>query len=103
MEFVDEESNIAKMQVTLSGEATQKAFNKACEFFNEEVKNKNYKVDGFRAGSKLPPAYLMKLFSEGRVIAVCAQLLSDAIQDACETTGLKFVGRGRILDFNSAK
>jgi FKBP-type peptidyl-prolyl cis-trans isomerase (trigger factor) len=98
--FVDNETNIAKMTVTLSGTQTMKAFNKACDLFNEEVKTKGYKVDGFRSGAKLPPAYILKIFSSERVNAVTAQLLTDDIQDECEKTGLKFVGRGRILNFN---
>ena len=100
VQSIDSESNVAKMVVTLSAAATQKAFAKACDIFNEEVKTKGYKVDGFRAGAKLPPAYILKLFSKERVDAVCAQLLSEDIQDECEKTGLKFVGRGRILQFN---
>ena len=100
MQSIDSESNVAKMVVTLSAAATQKAFAKACDIFNEEVKAKGYKVDGFRAGAKLPPAYILKLFSKERVDAVCAQLLTEDIQDECEKTGLKFVGRGRILQFN---
>lgn len=100
VEVVDKEANIAKLTVTLSGQQTQKAYTAACNLFNEEVKTKGYKVDGFRAGSKLPPAYLVKIFSQERLNAVCAQLLSEAIQDECEKTGMKFVGRGRILEFN---
>lgn len=100
VQSIDSESNVARMVVTLSATATQKAFAKACDIFNEEVKAKGYKVDGFRAGSKLPPAYILKLFSRERVNAVCAQLLTEDIQDECEKTGLKFVGRGRILQFN---
>lgn len=100
VQSIDNESNVAKMMVTLSAASTQKAFAKACDIFNEEVKTKGYKVDGFRAGAKLPPAYILKLFSKERVNAVCAQLLTEDIQDECEKTGLKFVGRGRILQFN---
>lgn len=57
VQLVDSDANIAKLTVTLSGQQTQKAFTKACDLFNEEVKTKGYKVDGFRAGSKLPVNY----------------------------------------------
>lgn len=33
----------------------------------------------------------------------CATLLSEEIQSECDKTGLKFVGRGRITDFNEMK
>lgn len=100
---VDKESNVAKMTVTLSGEQTQKAFQRSCDLFNEEVKSRNYKVSGFRPGSKLPPSYLYKMFGEERVKSLCGTLLSEEIQDECEKTGLLFVGRGRITAFNEAE
>ena len=58
---VDSESNIAFMTVAISGEDTQKAFTKAVEMFHEEVKNKEYKVAGFRPGAKLPASYLYQV------------------------------------------
>ena len=90
------------MTVVLSGEATQRAFAKSCELFNEEVKSGGYTVPGFRPGSKLPPAYLYKIFGEDKIKLFCGNLLSDDIQDECEKTGLMFVGRGKILSFNEA-
>jgi hypothetical protein len=32
---VDKEKNVAYMSITIPGDETQKAFNKACELFNE--------------------------------------------------------------------
>jgi hypothetical protein len=58
---IDKDSNIAFMSVALSGDQTQRAFTKSCELFNEEVKNRGYKVAGFRPGAKLPPAYLYQV------------------------------------------
>ena len=58
---VDDATNIAYMTVAISGESTQKAFTKAVEMFNEEVKKKDYKVAGFRPGAKLPASYLYQV------------------------------------------
>ena len=58
---IDKDTNIAFMTVAISGEDTQKAFSKAVEMFNEEVKNKEYKVAGFRPGAKLPASYLYQV------------------------------------------
>ena len=55
---------------------------------------------GFRQGAKLPPAYLYQMFGEDKVKLLCGNLLSEEIQDECEKTGLMFVGRGRITNFN---
>ena len=40
----DETENLATVTVTLSPDQTQKAFDQACEMFNEEVKTRGYKV-----------------------------------------------------------
>lgn len=97
---VDKEKNVAYMSITIPGDETQKAFNKACELFNEEVKERGYSVPGFRQGTKLPHPYLYQIFGEEKIKQFCATLLSEAIQDQCEKTGMLFVGRGRIMDFN---
>ena len=39
------------------------------------------------------------MFNEEKVKSFCGSLLSEAIQDECEKTGLMFVGRGRIMNF----
>ncbi|KAJ1430471.1 trigger factor/SurA domain-containing protein [Ochromonadaceae sp. CCMP2298] len=96
---IDKETNVAVMEVTLPGEQTKKAFSKACDMFNEEVKMRGYTAPGFRPGSKLPPQYLYQMFGETTVKSFCGNLLAEAIQDECEFTGLMFVGRGRITDF----
>jgi len=44
---MDEAANLATVSITLSAEQTQKAFDAACEMFNEEVKTRGYKVRGF--------------------------------------------------------
>ena len=59
---IDKDNNIAYMTVAISGEDTQKAFSKAVEMFNEEVKSKEYKVAGFRPGAKLPASYLYQVY-----------------------------------------
>lgn len=100
---IDKESNIAYMTVTISADDTQKAFAQACELFNVEVKERGYSVPGFRKGAKLPPAYLYQIFGEDKLKKFCGTLLSEAIQDECEKTGLMFVGRGRIMEFNEAE
>ena len=99
---IDKENAIAYIDLTLTAAQTQKAFTDSCEMFNEEVKTRGYKVPGFRPGSKLPPAYLYQIFGEDRVKLMCGTLLSEQIQDECEKTGLQFVGRGRIMQFNEA-
>lgn len=43
------------------------------------------------------------MFGEEQVKKFCATLLSEEIQDECDKTGLKFVGRGRITDFSEMK
>jgi len=43
------------------------------------------------------------MFGEEQVKKFCATLLSEEIQSECDKTGLKFVGRGRITDFNEMK
>jgi len=96
---VDKSNNIAQLSVTLSGEATQKAFDTACNGFNEEVKKRGLKIQGFRPGAKLPPLYLYQIFGEDQVKNFCGTLLAPDIQDECEKTGLMFVGRGRITNF----
>lgn len=68
--------------------------------YNQEVRERGYKVSGFRQGAKLPPAYLYQIFGEDKVKLLCGNLLSEEIQDECEKTGLMFVGRGRITSFN---
>lgn len=100
---VDKSLNVAYMTVALTGEQTQRAFAQSCDLFNEEVQNRGYKAPGFRPGSKLPPAYLYQMFGEDRVKLLCGNLLSEEIQDECEKSGLMFVGRGRITQFNEAK
>ena len=65
---IDKNTNIATMAIALSGEQTQSAFLKSCELFNEEVKERGYKVAGFRQGAKLPPAYLYQMFGEDKVM-----------------------------------
>ena len=97
---MDKENSVCVMEITLSGEVTQRAFTKACELFNEEVKSRGYTAAGFRKGSKLPPAYLYQMFGEDRVKMLTGNLMSDEIQDECEKTKLMFVGRGRITEFN---
>ena len=97
---VDKENNIALIAIALTGTQTQKAFQESCDLFNSEVKKKEYKVQGFRPGAKLPPAYLYQIFGEDQVKLMCANLLTEEIQDECEKTGLVFVGRGRIINFN---
>jgi trigger factor len=99
---IDKASNVAKMIVTVSGDATSKAFNKACDLYNKEVKERDYSVPGFRPGAKLPPVYLYQMFGEQNVKQMCGSLLSAEIQDECEITGLVFVGRGRITDFRAS-
>lgn len=96
---VDKTKNIAQLSVTVSGESTQKAFNTACDGFNEEVKRRGLKIQGFRPGAKLPPLYLYQIFGEDQVKQFCGTLLASDIQDECEKTGLMFVGRGRITNF----
>ena len=64
------------------------------------MKERGYKVAGFRQGAKLPPAYLYQMFGEDKVKLLCGNLLSEEIQDECEKTGMMFVGRGRITQFN---
>jgi len=97
---IDKEVGIASMTIALTGPQTQKAFAEACEMLNEEVKSREYKVPGFRPGSKLPPNYLYQIFGEDRVKLLCGNLLGEEIHDECEKTGLTFVGRGRITKFN---
>ena len=99
---LDKETNVAFMSIALTGEQTQAAFTKSCELFNVEVKTRGYKAAGFRPGAKLPPAYLYQMFGEDRVKLLCGTLLSEEIQDECEKTGMMFVGRGRITNFNEA-
>lgn len=41
---IDENENLATIEVVLSPQQTQKAFDAACEMFNEEVKTRGYKV-----------------------------------------------------------
>ncbi len=96
----DKNSGVATLKITLNGDATSKAFNQACELFNNEVKSRGYKVPGFRPGAKLPPMYLYEIFGEDKVKLFCGTLLGGDIQDQCEKTGLMFVGRGRIMQFN---
>jgi len=99
---VDKIKNIAQLSVTLSGESTLKAFNTACDGFNEEVKKRGLKIQGFRPGAKLPPLYLYQIFGEEQVKQFCGTLLAPDIQDECEKTGLMFVGRGRITNFDGS-
>ena len=99
---LDKETNVAFMSIALTGEQTQAAFTKSCDLFNEEVKTRGYKAAGFRPGAKLPPAYLYQMFGEDRVKLLCGTILSEEIQDECEKTGMMFVGRGRITNFNEA-
>ena len=72
---IDKTTNIATMAIALSGEQTQSAFLKSCELFNEEVKERGYKVAGFRQGAKLPPAYLYQMFGEDKVRLILLILL----------------------------
>ena len=58
---MDKENSVAEMEITLSADATQKSFTKACELFNDEVKQRGYTAAGFRKGAKLPPAYLYQI------------------------------------------
>lgn len=97
---MDKDNSLAEMEITLSAEATQKSFTKACELFNDEVKQRGYTAAGFRKGAKLPPAYLYQMFGEDRVKMLTGNLMSEEIQDQCEKTKLLFVGRGRITNFN---
>jgi len=96
---LNKETSIAQVSVTLSKEMTQRAFDQSCELYNNEVKNRKYKIPGFRPGAKLPASYLFQMFGESTVKLLCAKLLSEDIQAECDKTGLIFVGRGRILDF----
>ena len=41
---MDETENLAVIEVVLSPGQTQKAFDAACEMFNDEVKTRGYKV-----------------------------------------------------------
>jgi trigger factor len=100
MKNLDKETNVAFMSIALTGAQTQAAFAKSCDLFNEEVKTRGYKAAGFRPGAKLPPSYLYQMFGEDRVKLLCGTLLSEEIQDECEKTGMLFVGRGRITNFN---
>lgn len=97
---INKENNVAKMAVAITGEATGKAFQKSCELYNKEVVEREYSVPGFRKGAKLPPNYLYQMFGEANVKNLCGSLLAEEIQDECEHTGLTFVGRGRITNFN---
>lgn len=99
---VDKANAVACIAVALTGAQTQKAFASSCDMYNEEVKTRGYKIAGFRPGAKLPPAYLYQIFGEERIKGLCGTLLSEEIQDECEKTGLMFVGRGRITNFNEA-
>lgn len=100
---VDKERNVALISLAVGGSQTQKAFSESCDIFNAEVKKKELKVPGFRPGAKLPAAYLFQIFGEEQVKSLCANLLTEDIQDECEKTKLSFVGRGRIMNFNEAK
>lgn len=100
---MDKENSVAEMEITLSADATQKSFTKACELFNDEVKQRGYTAAGFRKGAKLPPAYLYQMFGEDRVKMLTGNLMSEEIQDECEKTKLLFVGRGRITNYNVEK
>lgn len=100
---VDKERNVALISLAVGGTQTQKAFTESCDIYNAEVKKKELKVPGFRPGAKLPAAYLFQIFGEEQVKSLCANLLTEDIQDECEKTGLMFVGRGRIVNFNEAK
>lgn len=97
---MDETENLAVIEVVLSPGQTQKAFDAACEMFNDEVKTRGYKVPGFRPGAKLPVSYLYQMFGETNVKGLCASLLGEDIQTEADKTGLALVGRGRIVDFN---
>jgi len=99
---VDKEKNVAKMIVAVPGDSTSKAFSKSCELYNKEVKERGYSVAGFRPGARLPPNYLYQMFGEANVKQLCGSLLGEEIQDQVELTGLMFVGRGRITNFNDA-
>lgn len=100
IKFINKDTNIASMSVAIAGDITQKAYSEACDLFNAEVRQRGYTVPGFRAGAKLPPLYLNQMFGEDNVKLMCGNLMSSAIQDECETTGMMFVGRGRIMDFH---
>lgn len=99
---IDNEVNKATIVIEISGDATQKAFSKSCDLFNEEIKNKGYKVPGFRVGSKLPPMYLYQIFGEEQVKSLCGTLLAKDIQDECDKAGILTVGRGKIADFKTS-
>lgn len=88
------------MRIAINGAQTQRAFNEACDIFNVEVKKKDLRVPGFRAGAKLPYKYLYEIFGETQVKEICANLLVQQIQEEAEKTGLMFVGRGRVTNFN---
>lgn len=96
---VDNEKNVAKMMVAVPGDSTSKAFQKSCDLYNKEVKERGYTVAGFRPGARLPANYLYQMFGESNVKQLCGSLLAEEIQDEVEYTGLMFVGRGRITNF----
>lgn len=79
LKSVNEDTNVASITIAIPASATQTAFDQACEIFNEEVKTKQYKVAGFRPGSKLPPQYLFQIFGEKEMKNFCGTLVSEAI------------------------
>jgi len=98
---LDETNNLATIEIILSPQQTQSAFDKSCELYNEEVKTRGYKVPGFRPGAKLPTTYLYQMFGESNVKGLCSSLLANDIQTEADKTGLILVGRGRVVDFKA--
>ena len=98
--YVYSNSNLALLSIAVSGETTQKAFNQACEIFNEVglslhiirdhaskltsrqpflQDSKGRKVSGFPLGAKLPYQILYDIYTEKQVKDACKHFLDEPI------------------------